>query len=149
MRIRPTLLPAALVAYTAAVGLNAQSPSLSVADGVYTTAQAQRGKATYEVFCAGCHAADLLGTNSGDSGAPPLKQEGFMSGSNVGALFTKIRRTMPQDAPGSVPDHDVVDVIAYLLEANRFPAGRTELPVVPADLERIRIVDGPISSGDR
>ena len=149
MRIRPIWLVAALFAYSATAGLGAQSTSISVMDGVYTTAQALRGKATYGVFCAGCHADDLLGTNSGDSGAPPLKREGFMEGSNAGALFAKIRRTMPQDAPGSVPDRDVADVIAYLFEANRFPTGRTELPVVPAELDRIRIVAGPVSSGDR
>jgi cytochrome c len=149
MRIRPIWLLVSVLAFMAAVGLGAQSTSISVTDGVYTTAQAQRGKATYEVFCAGCHATDLLGTNSGDSGAPPLKREGFMSGSNAGALFTKIRRTMPEDAPGSVPAPDVVDVIAYLFEANRFPAGRTELPVAAAELERIQIVDGPLLSGDR
>jgi len=138
--IRLVCLAAALLAYVAAAELRAQSASISVTDGVYTAAQAQRGKATYVVFCAGCHADDLLGTNSGDSGAPPLRREGFMSGSNAGALFTKIRRTMPQDAPGSVPDHDIVDVMAYLFEANGFPAGREELPVVPADLEKIQIV---------
>lgn len=103
-------------------------PARTVWDGVYSAAEAQRGKEQYAVFCANCHADDLAGTNSGDSGAPPLKYDGFMKGSTVGALFTKIRRSMPLDAPGTLSDAVVRETIAYLLEQNGFPAGSTALP---------------------
>ena len=43
--------------------------------GPYTAAQATAGRATYEVNCAGCHAADLSGQNS----ASPLAGGVFLS----------------------------------------------------------------------
>lgn len=109
-------------------------------DGVFTAAQARRGKAAYAVFCASCHADDLAGTNSGDSGAPPLKHDRFMKGSTVGSMYAKIRRTMPQDAPGTLAEADVLDIVAFLLESNGYPAGPRELPSLPSELDRIRIV---------
>jgi cytochrome c len=125
--------------YLTAAAISAQTTPTTVWGGVYSTAQAQRGKTTYAIFCAGCHADDLAGTNSGDSGAPPLKRDAFMKGSTAGALFTKIRRTMPLDAPGSLKDSDVRDVIAFLFEANGFPTGLKELPEATAELELIKI----------
>jgi cytochrome c len=114
-------------------------PARTVWDGVYTTAEAVRGKEQYAIFCANCHADDLAGTNSGDSGAPPLKFDGFMKGSTVGALFTKVRRSMPLDAPGTLSDAVVRDTIAYLLEQNGFPAGTTTLPETVEALGHIGI----------
>ena len=104
------------------------TPARTVWDGVYSSTEAARGKAQYAIFCANCHADDLAGTNSGDSGAPPLKFDGFMKGSTVGALFTKVRRSMPLDAPGTLSDEVVRDTIAYLLEQNGFPDGQEPLP---------------------
>ncbi|MEQ1759888.1 MAG: cytochrome c [Vicinamibacterales bacterium] len=137
MRFRSLLL-ATLGILVFAVAQAGQVPSTTVWDGVYTREQALRGKETYIVFCANCHADDLAGTNSGDSGAPPLKYDTFMRGSTVGALFTKIRKSMPQDAPGSLQDPLVIDLVAYLLEANGFPAGATTLE--PGSADPIRIV---------
>src|SRR6187399_812354 len=98
--------------------LLAQSPPTQAKDGVFTAEQASRGQSHYAVFCAGCHADDLGGTNSGDSGAPPLKHDTFMRGSTAEALFTKIQKRMPLDAPGSLSDEQVAELTAYLLKAN-------------------------------
>ena len=136
MRLFVCLMVMLGVAYAAAAP---QVQGRSAADGVYTVAQAARGKASYMVFCAGCHADDLAGTNSGDSGAPPLKHERFMRGSTAGALYTKIKRSMPQDAPGTLKDQDVLELVAFLLESNGFPAGSMDLPTDPRALELIRI----------
>jgi mono/diheme cytochrome c family protein len=138
MRFRVLSLASGL-SWLAAATLLAQAPVASVWDGVYTPEQAVRGKETYVIFCAGCHADDLAGTNSGDSGAPPLKGDSFMRGSTVGALHEKIRKTMPQDAPGTLREADVADVVAYILEENGFPAGTTPLSSNPSDSDRIRI----------
>ncbi|PYS38745.1 MAG: hypothetical protein DMG14_16535, partial [Acidobacteria bacterium] len=63
-------------------------------DGVFTTAQADRGKAALlQNGCNGCHGPDL----AGDRG-PSLKGERFITSwenSSVNRLFTKIRETMP------------------------------------------------------
>jgi mono/diheme cytochrome c family protein len=89
---------------------------------VYTAAQARRGEALYRTGCAACHGPAL----SGDIG-PPLAGEGFLGiwGSQpISDLFDKIQSTMPADTPGSLGRPQVADLVAYLLEVNRFPAGR-------------------------
>src|SRR5687767_8661007 len=47
--------------------------SITAADGVYTTGQAQRGRALYEVECQACHGAALTGALG-----PPLAGPGFL-----------------------------------------------------------------------
>ena len=134
-----TVIGALALVWAATALALAQSPATEAKDGVFTAAQATRGQSLYGVFCSNCHADDLAGTNSGDSGAPPLKHDAFMRGSTAAALFTKIKTRMPLDAPGSLKDQEVLDVMAFLLKSNGFPAGAMELQGAPADLERIRI----------
>jgi mono/diheme cytochrome c family protein len=112
----------------------------SVQDGVYTRDQAARGQKEYGVFCASCHASDLGGTNSGDSGAPPLRREAFMAGSDANALFTLIRMNMPRDAPSGLSDQQYLDVMAYIFQQNGFPAGKDELTMDVEQLRSIKIV---------
>ena len=105
--------------------LTAQAPR-SLWDGVYTKDQAKRGEAVYVEKCARCHGAQLIG---GDMN-PPLVGPEFLSTWNtktVGDLFDRIRTTMPADKPGSVSRQQSSDVVAYLLNANKFPTGSTEL----------------------
>lgn len=121
-------------------GVYATRQQKTVADGVYTVEQAERGKKGYAVYCESCHADDLSGTNSGDSGAPPLRREGFMAGSDANALFTKIQETMPLDAPASLKTADYLDILAFVFRENGFPAGREPLTPDAAQLRAIRIV---------
>ena len=98
----------------------------SVWDGVYTEDQAKRGAAVYAKECAACHGADL---NGGES-APALVGGVFLSNWNtltVGDLFERIRLSMPQDNPGRLSRQQDADVLALMLQANEFPAGKTEL----------------------
>ncbi len=118
----------------------AQQPQRTVADGVYTREQAERGKKGYTVFCENCHSADLSGNNSGDSGAPPLKRDGFMAGSDANGLFSKISKTMPFDAPGSLEPAEYLDIVAYIFEQNGFPAGASPLTNDADQLRAIRII---------
>ncbi len=114
----------------------------TVQDGVYTSAQAARGKSQYDVFCASCHGMDLTGDNSADSGAPPLQGQGFREGSTALSVFQVIRERMPQDAPGSLSADACADILAYVFEQNGFPAGNSELKADEAELSKIRIVRG-------
>lgn len=105
--------------------LNAQTPK-SVWDGAYTEEQAQRGEAEYTKTCAECHQAEL----SGDGFAPGLAGSEFLNawnGLSVGDLFDRIRVSMPPGKESSVPPQGKVDVVAYILKFNKFPAGKTEL----------------------
>ncbi len=111
--------------------------SRSVRDGVYTARQVQRGGAIYARDCATCHGPML---NGGE--APPLAGADFLTewyGYSAGDLFERIRSTMPVTGPGSLSAQDYVDVLAYILSANKFPAGGTEMEGSREPLKRIRI----------
>jgi len=43
-------------------------------------------------------------------------------------MFDVISDSMPEDNPGSLKKEEYADVIAYLLQLNKFPAGASELP---------------------
>jgi S-disulfanyl-L-cysteine oxidoreductase SoxD len=107
-------------------------------DGVYTNDQATRGKAQYSQACANCHMDDL----SGSGQALPLAGDAFTEtweGQSVADLFDLIHNTMPQDKPGTLSPDTTVDVIAYLLQYNKFPSGSDELKNDPAALKNILI----------
>jgi mono/diheme cytochrome c family protein len=107
-------------------------------DGVYTNDQATRGKAQYSQACANCHMDDL----SGSGQALPLAGDAFTEtweGQSVVDLFDLIHNTMPQDKPGTLSPDATVDVIAYLLQYNKFPSGSDELKNDPAALKSILI----------
>ena len=98
----------------------------SVWDGIYTDAQADRGKQLYSDACASCHGPELTGGEM----APPLVGGDFTSdwnGLTVGDLFERMRISMPQNAPGSLTGQQNADILAFMLQANKFPTGTAEL----------------------
>lgn len=108
-------------------------------DGVFTEAQATRGREAYVKSCTNCHNLDLAGSVRG----PSLKGDRFMAtwqNGSVANLFRKIRDFMPATYPDSVAEDVKIDIIAYLLKENSFPAGRAELKLDEKDLEEIQIV---------
>jgi mono/diheme cytochrome c family protein len=114
---------AALLMLSAASMPAAQSQS--VADGVYSAAQAQRGAAIYKAQCARCH-GDALDGGVG----PMLAGDVFLSswaGRSLGDLVDKIQNTMPLQAPGTLTREQAVDVAAYMLQGGKIPAGQTDL----------------------
>jgi len=116
------------------------SAKQSVWDGVFTETQATRGERQYGRACEGCHGADLAGDPVNE--IPALSLDSFMtswSGKSVKELVDTVKRSMPKDKPGSLGAGAYVDVVAYLLQANRFPAGSRELSRVPEELESIVI----------
>ena len=119
-------------------GQQERSPdSRSVWDGVFTEEQAKRGEAVYTKECAPCHSDTLIG----GGGASPLTGGAFMSnwnGLTLGDLFDRIRKTMPQGAPGKLTRQQDADVLAYILSFNKFPAGKTELQRQVEFLREIR-----------
>jgi mono/diheme cytochrome c family protein len=134
-----TLVTICVVA-TWSVGIRAvqTAPPTSVWAGVYTGEQANRGAALYREACASCHGPTLLGGEM----APALVGSDFMSnwnGLTVGDLVERIRVSMPQNDPGSLSRQRTAGLVAYLLQANRFPAGQTELPGEDEILKQIKI----------
>jgi mono/diheme cytochrome c family protein len=108
------------------MAIPAQAQTISIWDGVYTEAQAERGSVGFGAQCARCHGADLGGTGE----APALSGPKFLSdfdGLSLGDLFDRIRTTMPQDSPGSLTRDEAADILAFLLQANALPSGAKEL----------------------
>jgi S-disulfanyl-L-cysteine oxidoreductase SoxD len=123
---------------TVALSCLAQNNPDKIWDGIYTDAQAARGKDAFVMSCSNCHALDLSGTVR----APALKGERFMldwQNGSVNSLFTKIRDSMPATYPETVADDVKLDIITYLLQVNAFPAGASELRLNTAELESIQI----------
>jgi mono/diheme cytochrome c family protein len=133
---------ACLVSISAARGaLHAQesvaTETRSVWDGAYTEEQAKRGEALYQKECKGCHGVALAGGES----SPPLTGGAFLSnwnGLTLGDLFERIRKTMPQNAAGKLNRQQNADILAFVLSANKFPAGKTELSRQTEFLKEIR-----------
>ena len=99
----------------------------TVWDGVYTDEQATRGEALYVEHCVRCHGATLQGNGEG---ANPLTGATFKStwnGVSLGAMFDRVRLSMPQDKPATLTRQEVADLLAFILQANKFPAGKSEL----------------------
>ena len=115
---------------------------LATSAGVFTEDQAARGKDTYMQECAACHLEDMLG----DGIAPPLIGVPFSfrwSDLSIGDMYAAIRTTMPQGAPASLSPRGYLDVIAYMLQANEYPTGDTELPPDEAALQQIIVDEKP------
>jgi ankyrin repeat protein len=116
---------------------SAPATTRTIWDGVFTEAQADRGRDHYRKSCASCHKADLLG----ESAAPPLAGPEFSqrwAGSNVDDLVTTIRRSMPQDAPDSLGTPAYIDLVSYLLSVSGSPAGANEMPLESGALKQIQ-----------
>ena len=101
------------------IALGAQAPKTSVKAGVYTAAQAERGIAVYRSKCASCHAPNRF--------TDDFFYTSF-AGKPLWEMFDVISDSMPEDDPGSLSKEQYADVIAYLLQLNKFPTGETELP---------------------
>jgi quinoprotein glucose dehydrogenase len=113
-----------------------QDAARTVWDGVYNEQQAVRGGAIFVEQCSNCHGRDLEGADM----TPALTGGGFMSnwdGVTLGDLADRTRNSMPLTSPGSLSRQQVVDVVAYILQFNQFPAGKDELPREPQILKQI------------
>jgi len=131
----------ALVALIVA-GVSAQERAASSAasvrtvwEGVYTSQQAERGRAAYDLHCASCHRDDLSGYDG------ILRGSRFMEKyreANLDLLFGKTKSTMPRNSPGSLSDQMYTDVLTYVLQSNDIPAGASEL--APEDVANVRLI---------
>ena len=114
----------------------------SVKEGVYTSAQADGGKALYKEKCASCHGAM---TSATPDMAPLLNDYSFQTAwrdRSVGEFFTRIRNDMPQDKPRTLSAQQTVEIIAYILQANQLPAGDAPLAEDVEQLKQIRLDAG-------
>ena len=119
------ILALALPALVLAAGTAQTQKRISIWDGVYTDAQADRGHTLYMQNCGRCHGADLSGTYE----TPPLvgRFMPYWSGSTLDALFDYVSTAMPLDHPGMLGAGANTDIVAFLLKSNEIPSGSKEL----------------------
>src|SRR5262245_53231493 len=124
-RWRRVTAPACVLIAIVWVGRVADAQQMrAVTDGVYTQEQAARGQTLYRDKCASCHGAMLDGAQG-----PALSGEAFLTvwSGPVSELAGKIQHTMPANEPGKLTRPQTADLVAYILQVAKFPAGRGEL----------------------
>lgn len=107
--------------------------------GFYLQTQAASGAEVYRRQCSACHGRDLMGP-----AAPPLAGPGFVRAWSreqltLDELHYIISSTMPPEARGQLPPSDYVDVLAYILQQNGYPAGTRALTADRELLSSLRI----------
>lgn len=96
---------------------------------LYTKEQAEKGAIAYYQNCAMCHGPLLDGQAGGFSG-PALKGPDFADPSydfHVNEIFNFVAKLMPSATPGSLSPEQDVEIMAFILRENGYPAGTKEL----------------------
>lgn len=107
-----------------------QAPTKTTNDGVYTAAQAERGKTVFESKCTGCHEPSRF---TGET-----FYEAF-NGKAMKELWDIASGTMPEDNPGSLKPQEYGDILAYFLALNEFKPGDAELQGNAAAMAAIKV----------
>jgi cytochrome c5 len=120
-----TALAVLLLAALAAEAQNASSPS--ILSGVFTAEQAKRGNDAYQASCSACHGSDLHATDpeAVDLAGPAIRAK--WNGKTLQDRFETIRDTMPPGNTNTLGDKTYMDILAFILQSNEFPAGTQEL----------------------
>ena len=112
------------------------------ARGAYTEQQAVVGEAYFRGYCLECH------------GAADMANDTFKAkwhGRTGYDLFERLRTSMPDGAPGSLPRQTYADIVAYFLKLNGAPVGSAPLAADSLVLTRTRLElrAGPVPSPSR
>ena len=103
--------------------------------GIFTEAQAGRGRTSFDEMCAECH------TNSEFRGRLFQSNWGRRT---VYAFYRTVRSTMPDNNPGGLEEQVYLDVVSYILSLNGHEAGSAELSA-DSPMRQVRIA--PASEG--
>jgi hypothetical protein len=110
----------------------AQDPPPQIWNGVFSQTQADRGRPLVTAHCTQCHGQGRA-----------LNDEVFMlhwEGHDLARLFRKIRDTMPPGRNSGLTNSDKLDILAFMLQQNGFPAGAHDLAEDEIALREIRIL---------
>jgi S-disulfanyl-L-cysteine oxidoreductase SoxD len=132
MTMRPILFASGSVLALAlgAVSVSGQAPQKTTNSGVYTAAQAERGKKVFEAKCTACHDTARF---TGEQFVDPWE------GKPLKDVWDIASGTMPEDNPGSLAQQEYGDIIAYFLQLNGFATGDAELPGNAAAMANIKM----------
>ena len=107
----------------------ASPPPAAVAEGIFTDAQAGRGRNTFDEACSDCH------TNSEFRGGAFQRNWGRRT---VYSFYRTVRSTMPDDNPGGLDEQVYLDVVSYILRMNGHAPGSSEL-AADSPMRQVRI----------
>lgn len=131
MRKNILAVVASVVVLSTAVVLRASpnpGPQKTTLDAIYTKAQADGAKAQFDKICAECHAFTVAAKKQ--VADLPLGDEPFFKkweGKTIDELVSVIVLTMPNDGSAIVSDDEALNLMAYVLQQNGFPAGTAPL----------------------
>jgi mono/diheme cytochrome c family protein len=119
---------AAALAFSAGAPVHGSTAQTTTNDGIYTKAQADGAKKQFDKICAECHAFTVAAKKKPKD--LTLGDEPFFeswTGRPVVDLVNVIVLTMPNDGSAVVSEAEAVDLVAYMLQQNGFPAGSKPL----------------------
>jgi len=151
MRVKAVLLFVGAAAYVGAFSVASVSAfpqeGRTTLEGVYSAEQAARGKAFFEKTCSRCHVFEPV---TPKLEGPLLGGDTFFNnweGKSVFQLVTSIRLGMPPDGSVLVEAAEAADVVAFIFQTNKLPAGDADL-VADATARNIKIAR-PGTGSDR
>jgi mono/diheme cytochrome c family protein len=121
-------LISAFVASAAAQDTASAPSGQPASKGVYSAGQADRGEKVYTKICVECHEPFEFAGNLWDK---------EWLGKTAFDFFDLVKTTMPDDKPGTLNSEDIVDVLAYILKLNSYPAGPAD---IPNDAEKLKLI---------
>lgn len=122
-------MPALCAALCSAVLSVHSAAEVTLKDGVFTKAQAEKGKTVYEKNCAQCHVTDFYVDKLKAFNQAPLSD-----------FFYLVSDTMPQDRPGALYPEEYANAFAYIFSALGYPAGEKALNPEDGSMDEILIV---------
>jgi polar amino acid transport system substrate-binding protein len=91
------------------------------------------------VHCASCHGAALEGQGSLPLSGATFRTRWADDRHSVDDLFYIIRTLMPYGQAATLSKQEYIDITAYILIVNGYPAGGQPLPLDPRILKQITI----------
>jgi len=131
---RNTLIALVVLSLPLASSVGAQAKE-GAPPAVYTEEQATHGEAVFMKVCNECHTRP-------DYSSADFKLR--WNGQSAYDLFDRIRTTMPDSKPGGLQPDEYLDVTAFLLKLNGYPAGT--VPLAPdSSMNKIKLIFPPKS----
>jgi len=95
-----------------------ESVPTSTSDGIFTSAQAERGEGLFDTHCVRCHSIQ-------EFSGPAFNT--IWTDLPLSALYVRIANTMPLDQPGSLGTSEATAITAHILNENGMPSGEEAL----------------------
>ena len=140
-RVR-TLAVAGVAAVMGLVLAGAVSQAQKSGGGHYTLAQARSGAAVFSGQCSQCHGVNLQG-GAGPALVGSAFQQYVGKSGTAASLYDFISKQMPADHPGSLTQQQYLDVTAYILQRNLYPAG--DVPLTKSTLAQVALGGGTVT----